>query len=337
MTTLKIGTYLPNFSYGDDGLDHSARLKNWIIRSEELGLDSIWVTDHLLRARDMYARTWLEPLTSLSFAAGLTRRVQLGPGVLLLPLRDPVLLAKEIASIQALSGGRFILGAGTGWFGPEFEATGTSKAVRGARTDEVLEVVRELLTGKPVTFKGQFVDISDVTIEPSPSPTPIWAGGGSQLAHPGSVEKPRLAAPVARRIARADGWFTRPTAQPSQIVEDWKQLQPYIEEVGRSPTDIELGHGQLLYLSDKRDRASALEEQHRVAADILGHNRSREQLEQSYLFGTIDEVIEECRRRADIGVEHLILHPLTDDPEQMELWGRELIPALKEMEVGPRL
>lgn len=337
VTALKIGTYLPNFSYTDDDRDHTSRLKNWIVRSEELGLDSIWVTDHLLRARDMYARTWLEPLTSLTFAAALTERVHLGPGILLLPLRNPVLLAKEIATLQALSKGRFILGAGTGWFGPEFEATGTSKSVRGARTDEVLEVVRQLLAGGAVTFKGQFFDISDVTIEPSPSPTPVWAGGGSQLAHPGSVEKPELAEPVARRIARADGWFTRPTAQPSQIVDDWTQLQPYIVDAGRDPTDIVLGHGQLLYLSDKPDRDSALEEQHRVASDILGHSRSREQLEQSYLFGTIDEVIEECRHRADIGIDHLILHPLTDDPEQIELWGRELIPALKEMEVGPRL
>lgn len=334
MSSLKVGTYLPNFVYDDDGIDHTGRLHHWIVCAEEFGLESIWVTDHLLRAKDMYARTWLEPLSTLAYAASITQRVKLGPGILLLPLRQPVVLAKEIATLQALSNGRFILGAGTGWYPPEFDATGTSRSVRGARTDEVLEVVRRLLAGGPVTYKGQFFDISEVEIEPSPSPTPIWVGGGSQLAHPGSVEKPRLAEAVARRVARADGWFTRPTAQPSQIVDDWRQLQPYLEEVDRRPEDLTLGHGQLLYLSDKSDRERALEEQHTVAADILGHNRSREQLEQSYLFGTIDEVIEQCRVRAEIGVEHLILHPLTDDPAQIELWGRELIPALKEMKVG---
>jgi len=117
---LKVGTYLPNFAYGDDGIDHRARLRHWIMRAEELGFDSIWVTDHLLRAWDMYAVTWLEPMASLCFAAAITERVQLGPGVLLLPLRNPVILAKEVATLQNLSAGRFIFGVGTGHYAPDW-------------------------------------------------------------------------------------------------------------------------------------------------------------------------------------------------------------------------
>ena len=85
MTQLKVGIYLPSFAYREDGIDHADRLRTWIVRAEELGFDSLWVTDHMLRAREMYARPWLEPLATLAFAAALTRRVLLGPGVLLLP------------------------------------------------------------------------------------------------------------------------------------------------------------------------------------------------------------------------------------------------------------
>ena len=155
MGQLKVGIYLPSFAYPEDGIDHAERLRTWITRAEALGFDSLWVTDHMLRAREMYRRPWLEPLLTLAFAASLTRRVLLGPGVLLLPLRQPVMLAKELASLQALAGGRLILGAGTGWFPPEFAAVGAQRSERGQRTDETLEIVRRLLAGETVTYAGQ--------------------------------------------------------------------------------------------------------------------------------------------------------------------------------------
>jgi probable F420-dependent oxidoreductase len=330
---LTVGTYLPNFAYAEDGIDHAARLRNWIARSEQLGFSSIWVTDHLLRGREMYARTWLEPLSTLAFAAGLTRAVTLGPGVLLLPLRAPVLLAKELASIQRLSGGRLILGVGTGWFPAEFAAIGTTRAERGARTDETLDLVRRLVSGETVTHRGRFYSIADVALEPAPVKLPIWVGGGSQVAHPNSVERPRLAPAVARRIARADGWFSRPTTTPEQIVDDWAQLQPYLRAAGRSARDVVIAHGQWLFLTEETSSSRARELQHAAAEEINGRFRPRELLEQSYLFGTLDEIVAACRRRADAGVQHLILHPYTDDPDQLELWGRELLPRVHALDV----
>jgi probable F420-dependent oxidoreductase len=333
---LKVGTYLPNFAYGDDGIDHAARLRNWIVRSEELGLASIWVTDHLLRARNMYAQTWLEPLSSLAFAAALTRSVLLGPSVLLLPLRQPVVLAKTLASIQRLAGGRLVLGVGTGWFERELRATGAALAERGRRTDEVLDLVRRLVSGEAVTHRGQFYELADVLVEPSPVALPIWVGGGSQADHPDSVEKPRLNPNVARRIARSDGWFSRPSALPDQIAHDWTELQPYFDEAGRRPEDVTIAHGQWVFLTeeDRHDRAVA--RQHAAAEAINGTHRPRELVERTYLFGTLDEIVEACRVRAAIGVQHLVLHPYTDDPDQLEFWGRELLPRLQSLEVGPR-
>lgn len=332
---LKVGTWLPNFGYeDDDGIDHVERLKHWIIRSEEIGLDSIFVTDHLLRARDMYRRTWLEPLTGLAFAASLTTRPLLGPGVLLLPLRNPVLLAKECVSLQKLSGGRFVLGVGTGWFPQEFEAVGTKKVERGQRTDEVLEIVTRLAAGEVLTYQGDFYEVDEVQIEPSPVSMPVWVGGGSQAAHKDSVEKPRMHPNVARRIAQyADGWFTRPTATPDQIVDDWQQLQPYFEEAGRDPEQVEIIHGQWLHLVEEEDHDRALELQHEAAVDILGTGRPRDLIEKTYMFGTTEELFREIKGRAEAGISHFIFHPYTDDPAQLELWARDFVPRLKEIEV----
>lgn len=331
---LKVGTWLPNFAFADDGIDHAARLRHWILRAEELGLDSIWVTDHLLRARNMYARTWLEPLTTLAFAAALTKKVLLGPGVLLLPLRNPVLLAKEIASIQKLSNGRFVLGAGTGWFENEFEAVGTKKSERGRRTDEVLEIVRRLTAGETLTYEGKYFHLKEVNVEPSPVKIPVWVGGGSQAAHPASMEKPQLDPKVARRIANADGWFSRPASTADQIADDWRLLQPYLQAAGKDSRNFPFAHGQWVHLTEEDRHARAVEIQHAAAVKILGTSRPRELLEMEYLFGTIDEITANLQQRIQAGVDHLILHPYTDDPAQLELWASELLPRLKAMDVN---
>lgn len=333
MTKLKVGIYLPSFAYPEDGIDHAERLRTWIVRAEEVGFDSLWVTDHMLRAHEMYARPWLEPLVTLAFAASLTRRVLLGPGVLLLPLRQPVMLAKELASLQALARGRFVLGAGTGWSPAEFAAVGAKRSERGRRTDETLGIVHRLLRGEKVTYQGAFVSLEDLEIEPSPVQMPVWIGGGSQAADEHSVEKPVMHPQVARRIANADGWFTRPSATPEDIVNDWQQLQPYLSEAGRSSDSLIIGHGQWLHLTEEDNHDRALEIQHRVATEIVSSHRPPELLERYYLFGTLDEVVATCRTRAEIGVEHLIIHPYTDDPAQLELWGSALLPRLKALEV----
>jgi probable F420-dependent oxidoreductase len=288
----------------------------------------------LLRARDMYARTWLEPMTSLAYAAALTTKALLGPGVLLLPLRNPVILAKEIATLQSISNGRFIWGVGTGWFEKEFEAVGTKKTERGRRTDEVLEIVTRLLSGEILTYQGKFYRLNEVHIEPSPVKTPVWVGGGSQVAHKDSVEKPALNPGVARRIARSDGWFIRPTSEPHQITDDWLQLQPYFEEIERDPSELEIVHGQLMFLTEEDNHDKAVQLQYQAAEKILGTSRPRDLLEKSYLFGTIDEIVENVKARVSaVRVSHMIFHPFTDDPDQLELWGRELVPRLMEIEV----
>ena len=148
----RIGVFLPTF-VGSDGRS-GEQIAAFAQRAEELGFDSLWATDHLLHGNRFYDVPWLDPIVALTYAAAATSRIRLGTSILVMPTRHPVVLAKELSTLQALSGERFILGAGTGWDEREFEAVGQRKAERGARTDESLEIVRRLLAGGPVSLRG---------------------------------------------------------------------------------------------------------------------------------------------------------------------------------------
>ena len=168
-------------------------------QAEDLGYDSIWVNDHLAVPQDAPyppSPSFFEPMIALTWAAAATRRVALGTSVLVLPLRHPVHLAKELATLDLLSGGRLILGAGVGWLEGEFAALGVPYADRGARTDDCIRILRACWTEDPIAYQPQVVDAAIAGVRTMPQPgrqIPVWIGGNS--------------APAQRRaLALADGW-----------------------------------------------------------------------------------------------------------------------------------
>jgi alkanesulfonate monooxygenase SsuD/methylene tetrahydromethanopterin reductase-like flavin-dependent oxidoreductase (luciferase family) len=136
---LRIGVFLPSYVYPGDPPPTAAALQSYARLAEELGFDSVWVFDHLLDAPPSYKAAFLEPATTLALAALATKRVTIGTGVLVLPLRDPVLTAKAFANIDLLSDGRLIFGVGVGWAEQEFQASQVALAERGRRMDESLD------------------------------------------------------------------------------------------------------------------------------------------------------------------------------------------------------
>src|SRR5690606_982186 len=150
----RFGVFLPSFIWAGDGPERARGIKDFARQVEDLGFDSIFVTDHLLAAKQFYSVNFLEPISALSVAAGVPSRVQLGTSVMVLPIRAPVLLAKQLATLHFLSEGRAILGAGIGWYPPEYAATGVKKSERGARTDEILDIIIPALEGKSVTTRA---------------------------------------------------------------------------------------------------------------------------------------------------------------------------------------
>ena len=168
--------------------------------------------------------------------------MRLGTSVLVLPTRNPVMLAKELSTIQFLSGGRFILGAGVGWNPLEFESTGGHKTERGRRTDELLDIAIPLMEGKTVTYHGKYFSVEEVSISPVHERRPeLWVGGGSQLADEKSPDLPQLIPAVKKRILRGEGWIPRPTCPPADMARDWAELRPELEAQGARSVAVHRG------------------------------------------------------------------------------------------------
>jgi probable F420-dependent oxidoreductase len=324
---MEFGAFLPTFIQ-PEGPPARTVLLDFARRAEALGFDSVWVTDHLLRADQFYGVAWLEPMSVLKFVAAATDRVRLGTGILIVPLRDPVLLAKEIATLQDLSDGRFILGAGTGWHEKEFTAVGRSKLHRGSLTDEILDIVSRLLAEDAVTFEGRHFRLEDVSIEPHAKRPPFWIAGGSQVAREESPEKPELDHRVLRRIVSGDGWVTRPTAAPEQIRDDWAKIRPVVEGSAGKRSHFVVSHENFCHLVDTEDRDKALTIQREAYSGVMSAHRPFEYFQRVYLTGTQDDIVESLWARADAGVEYFMLHPLVADPEQLELWQDLVIKPL---------
>jgi probable F420-dependent oxidoreductase len=323
----RFGVFLPSYIWEGDGPERARGITEFARVVEDLGFDSLFVTDHLLAAKRFYSVSFLEPLTALAVAAGATQRVRLGTSILIMPLRHPVILAKELATLQFLSGNRVVLGAGVGWNEAEYQAVGVRKSDRGKRTDEMLDIMIPLLEGETVTYQGQFYSVQDLFIEPLSSRRPeIWIGGGSQLADPKSPDLPRFVETVKARVLRTDGWIPRPTCPPDEIARDWKELQDYYRAHGRDPRECVVAHENFLHLVLTSDPARAREEQHRAFLKVMSSERGPKYLETVYLFGTPDEVIASLQARVDAGVEYFVLHTMTPDPAQLRHWIDEVIP-----------
>jgi probable F420-dependent oxidoreductase len=165
-----------------------ARLEDLVevaVAAEELGFAGIWTTDHLLMpAGDRYSAV-IEPLVVLAYLAARTTRVRLGTSVIVLPMRNPFVVAKQAASIDLLSSGRLTLGLGAGWSEPEFRNVGADFHTRGRRLDESIRLFRHLFSGSKEPFQGDFYGYEDGVFEPLPvqrERLPIMIGGNSEAA-----------------------------------------------------------------------------------------------------------------------------------------------------------
>jgi hypothetical protein len=334
---MKLGVFLPSYLLPGQESEHREQIRRFAVRAEELGFESLFITDHLLTASRFYRVSWTEPLTTLSYVAALTSHVRLGTSVLVLPTHNPVVLAKEISTLQHLSGGRYIYGVGTGWYSPEFVATGGSRQERGGRTDEVLEASMRLLRGGRQTYRGHYYNFHDISIEPSGPVPPVWVAGGRQYAHEASPDQNRMDPRVLRRICRWHGWIARPTASPDQIRLDLEVIDGELERQGssREQKGFVVAHENFCWLTEKAKRYDAVAEQKERMLAVVSDERPWEYIEAVYLTGTIDEIQRSIQARIDVGVEHLFLHTMIADLSQLELFAKYVLDPFKDVE-SPR-
>lgn len=272
----------------------SGRFWRAVETMDELGYDSLWLSDTATLATPA-------PLVALAAVAARSERLKLGTGVLVVPPRNPVLLAKELATLDALSGGRVLPGVGLGTDVPaELEAMGVPRAERGARTEEAIEIVRALWSGEPTTFEGRFHRFVDVTLTPTPASErlDIWLGGRSPAA--------------LRRAGRiADGWLGSFVSAD----EVGGLVEAIREHAAAAGNEIEDDHyGVTLFAAPRREELSA------AALDVLHGQRADLPLEEHVAFGA-DEARRLLERFVGAGIDKFVLVPVADD---LDGWLREL-------------
>jgi len=258
-------------------------------RAEELGFASVWVTDHLFVPRTLeiiYRDNMLEPITLLSHLAAVVSRLRLGTSVIILPYRNPIVVAKMLATIDQLSGGRVIFGAAVGWMEPEFQALNAPFAERGVLSDESLQVIRDLWTGRVVSHHGTFFHYEDMQASPppvQPSGPPIWIGGNSARAR--------------RRVATlGDGWHTS-GLNAAAMAPGCKHLQELWEGHGRpgKPT-----------LSARLDLSID-----GVSQAVLAYAPRPGRPVRMPLSGSVAAVVDQIGAFQEIGVTHLVFETST--------------------------
>jgi probable F420-dependent oxidoreductase len=215
------GAILPNY-----GLDSNPDVIRRIVElAEELEFDSVWATEHIIvgpEAVDPYGRVY-DPLVTLGWIAGWTERIGLGTSIVLVPLHNPIHLAKEVATLQDLSGGRFTLGVGMGWHRHEFEFMGVEFKGRGRRADEAIRLMRALWSGQR-DFEGEYWSFRDATSEPHRSPQPeIWVGGSSDRA-------------IRRALELGHAWHPSRGSDPDHI-RRVKEQHPELRVIPRVATE----------------------------------------------------------------------------------------------------
>ena len=285
------------------------------VKMEQLGFDSLWVWDHVLLGVEPNFPI-IEALTLLTAIAARTKKIKLGTGILVLPLRNPVLLAKQLSSMDLLSGGRLIMGMASGWYKREFDAVGVPFEQRGKIMDENLEIVTKFWTEPMV--KGQYAYHK------------IPAG----VMYPKPVQKPRppilIGGYVDRVLKRAavagDGWLTY-FYRPDSFARSWSKIRDFAKEAGKDPDH--LLNGAQLPIRIGKSRAAVESEMMEWLGKEWDYAAWSESTKDSAVIGTVDECVEQLKAHLAVGVQKLIFVPYRYEMEQIEIIAREIIPRLK--------
>jgi probable F420-dependent oxidoreductase len=283
-------------------------------RVDALGFDSLWTGDHVSFHTPLY-----ESLTLLATYAGITSRVKLGAGVYLLALRQPTVAAKITSTLDALSGGRLILGVGVGGENPkEFEACGIPHKERGARVTEGIDVVRALWRDSPASFKGRFTEFEGVSIDPKPvqkPAPPIWIGGRSDAA-------------LARAGRQGDGWISY-VVQAERYKQSVAKIEAAAAVAGRSLEGFTKAH--LTFITVGKDYESA----ERAWVERLSTRYAQDfaPLAKKYgIIGTPAQCAEQLQRFIEAGCSYFVLNPIcdaADEARQIETYAAEIFPKFR--------
>lgn len=282
--------------------------------AEELGFDSVWASDHVIvpeKRLGMFSEYFYDPFVLLSSIAAVTSRIIVGTSVIILPYRNPVVVAKMIATLDVLSEGRVIFGVGPGWMKEEFEVLGVPVESRGRMTNEYIKAITTLWQEDDPEFDGEFCSLSDIKFYPKPMQKPrppIWIAGASKYA-------------VKRAAVLGDGWH--PTwVTPEDVEKGIADLRSIAEENGRDLENFTFSvRNRLKILSVKDTENSSVKNENDDTVFSLR--------------GTPSEIREYIGQYKQAGVTHVVFDPAADDVEEifyiMDVVANEIIPGFKDL------
>ena len=304
MSGVKIGIGFGQWKYG---LPDPELLCQAAEFAETVGLDSLWLSDHIVTRNPTLDITCL-----FAMIAARTKRLKMGPSVLTLPARHPLQVAKTYATLDYVSNGRMIMAVGSGSDVRDLEACGIPPQERAKRLEEGIEILRKLWTESNVNYHGKFYHFENVTIEPKPKKgsLDIWIGGKSEA--------------ILKRTARmGDGWFPALTT-PQEFKVDMDKLIGYGKEYGRTMNPREAGVLLLTHVSDDREAAWQT-----VAPFLRGLPMSPEAVAERCIVGPAEECVEKLQRFVEAGCVKFVLRPACPPTEilsQIELYGKAILP-----------
>lgn len=291
-----------------------AALLRYAERAEQLGFESLWAWDHILLGVEP-AFPVLESLSLLAALAVRTERVRIGTAVLVLPLREPVVTAKVLATIDHLSGGRLVVGVAPGWYAREFAAVGVPFSDRGRLLDQGIEIMRRLWTERPLTLVEEPHRLRSAVMLPAPMQRPhppILIGGYVDRA--------------LRRVARlGDGWLTYFYA-PDSVRRALAKIRGYARELGRDPATIGVTNEVAILVDDGPGSERAMRSWLEAEWDT---SRGSESTFDHAICGTADMCAQRLREHFAAGVDRIVLVPYRYEPAQVERIAEEVLPALE--------
>lgn len=300
---MSVGIHVPSASVAP--LDSGEAYAEFFRQVEALGLDAAWTEDRIFHDANM-----LDPLMLLAAAAACTRRIELGTAVLVVTLRAAAVVARQVSTLQHLSGGRLALGVSLGGRPEEYAAVGVPMNRRVAVFRESVAVIRQLLAGTAVNHQGQFVRLEKATVRPA-AKVPLYVGGHADGA-------------LRRAGAMADGWIMSPFGTVRDFPRLWGVVQDAARAAGRNPDALVAG--RLLYVAVDDDRARAREA---LRAFLHGFYGSRFDVDQHAIFGPPAEVAARLVEHVQAGITKLMLGVPSLDLAHLRRVAHEVAPLVR--------
>ena len=283
-------------------------IREFLARAEKVGYESVWVQEQIISDSPI-----LEPVTLLTYAAALTSKVRLGSAVLLTVVRNPVQLAKSLSSLDQLSQGPLTVGVGIG--GPHVpeKVFGVSSERRSRQFVEGLQVMKALWTQPRASFAGEFWRFENVPMEPKPLQKPhppLWFGAREPVA-------------LKRAVRHGDGWMGAGSSSSADFVKQVGEIRRFLDESKRDPATFALSKRVYLAIDDDRARAE------RRLRDWFGMRyKNADMATRVSVWGSVADCLDKLSELVRAGAQHLLLNPVFDEMEQLELLAAEVLPHL---------